>query len=405
MAQVRFVILGRGQFPTSSAGLRIRMWAKGLEANGIRTDIIISYPAPLKSDLEEKNANEYFSLKAQNGSISSLKNIYNKIKGTYNSYKTLKQNYKNIDGVLLYGLGFLEGYFLYRFCKKYGIKFFAERCDENRQIYANRSISFTEKLALYNDLFFDKYLINKLNAFFVVTSYLENKYKSSKYSDINLKRSVPVYIDIESYNKLSEGNPEDIKEVDISVFNSNDIKIFFAGSCNHTNGLFFFLKCAANLYKNNNIKFKIILIFHSGNVNSINKFCEILGIKNIVTILPKLPFRFIPILYKNADILVLPEMGDVVANAGFPGKVGEYLASGKAIISTEFSDLSRYLINMENAMISPLGNERIYTDNLKLLIENAELRFRIGKKAIETAKEYFDYKKGVMPLIKELIKS
>ncbi len=398
----RLVIFGRGQFPISSAALRMRMWAKGLRANGIETDIIIAYPAPSERDKKESKENEHFILPVQNGKSNALKNIYQKLYGTYKAYKLLNQHFKNIDAVLLYGLGYLEGILVYKFCKKNKIKYFAERCDENRQLYANRKISFSERIALYNDLWFDKYIVNKLDAYFVVSSYLEKKYQDKKYSGLNIKRSIPVYVDIEEFNKLSAVDIDDIAEVDTSVFKSDKIKIFFAGSCNHTNGLFFFLKCAAKIKKRDNLDFSIILIFHSGDVGKVKNYCENLDIAEVVTILPKLPYRFIPALYKKVDILVLPEMGDVVANAGFPGKTGEYLASGKAIISTNFSDLRNYLHNGYNAMISQIGDEEKYMDNLKLLINDDELRKMIGRNAVETSKHYFDYKFSVNSLIEEL---
>lgn len=398
----RLVVFGRGQFPISSAALRMRMWAKGLNANGVNTEIIIAYPAPTEKDIKESLENEHFVLSVHNGKNNSIKNLYNKLIGTFKAYKLLNRKYKNIDAILLYGLGYLEGILVYKFCKKNNIKYFAERCDENRQLFANRKISFTEKLAMYNDLYFDKYIANKLDAYFVVSSYLEKKYQSKKFNKLKVKRSSPVFVDIEEFNRLSENDLENIIEIDTTIFNSKKVKIFFAGSCNHTNGIFFFLKCASELKKREHLDFSIILIFHSGNVEEVKNYCTNLGIEEIVAILPKLPWRYIPALYKKVDILVLPEMGDVIANAGFPGKTGEYLASGKAIISTDFSDLSVYLKNGFNAMISPIGDEERYMQNLKSLILDAELRKTIGENAVKTAKEYFDYKFGVLPLISEL---
>ena len=124
-------------------------------------------------------------------------------------------------------------------------------------------------------------------------------------------------------------------------------------------------------------------------------FADEKDIINYVSIYHGIPHNYIPSLYDSSDILVLPEQGNVVANAGFPGKVGEYLISGKAIISTNFSDLSFYLINDYNCMISGIGDHLTYIKNLKTLIYDKEKRINLGNNAIKTGLKYFNYSDAV----------
>lgn len=384
------LIFGRGQFPISSAGLRMRNWAFGLEKNGIKTKILIAYPAPSKEDVKLLKTNEFFILPPSNKNNTFI-DLFNKIKGTISGYIYLKKNKEEIDAVLLYGIGFIEGLLVYIFCKKYKKIFIAERCDENRQKYLGRKLKFSELLAMYNDYFFDKFLLKKLNILFVVSSYLENKYrKLIKNSNTKIIRSSPVFINFEQFDKLRYEMTIEELAINVEPFKSGKLKIFYAGSANLLNGIFFFLECAANLITQKNYDFNIIFIIHSGNINLIKNYVNKLGISNKVFFLNKIPYEKLLILYNYVDILVLPEMGDVIADAGFPGKLGEYLASGKAIITTNFSDLSFYLKNKFNAMISDVGDKNLYIQNLEAVLTNSELRIQIGKNARKTAEKYFN---------------
>jgi glycosyltransferase involved in cell wall biosynthesis len=111
----------------------------------------------------------------------------------------------------------------------------------------------------------------------------------------------------------------------------------------------------------------------------------------------------LPAFYKNCDILFLPEHGNIIANAGFPGKTAELLASGKPIISTKFSDLELYLRHDDNSLLSEIGNQKTYTLNLKRLLDDEQLRQRIGKNARLTAENFFDFKKCT-GMFSELVK-
>ena len=91
----------------------------------------------------------------------------------------------------------------------------------------------------------------------------------------------------------------------------------------------------------------------------------------------------------------MPEQGDIIANAGFPGKTAELLASGKAILATKFSDLPLYLTNGVNAMISEIGDHITYAQNLEKLIVDKMQRDSIGAHARETALKMFSAKNAI----------
>jgi glycosyltransferase involved in cell wall biosynthesis len=101
----------------------------------------------------------------------------------------------------------------------------------------------------------------------------------------------------------------------------------------------------------------------------------------------------IPELLNNAKILALARPASRQNNAGFPTKLGEYLATGNPVVATQLGDIAYYLTHKESILLSPPGNINDLANNLRLLIENNNLAKMIGVKGKNVAKEYFNYSK------------
>jgi glycosyltransferase involved in cell wall biosynthesis len=78
------------------------------------------------------------------------------------------------------------------------------------------------------------------------------------------------------------------------------------------------------------------------------------------------------------------------ANAGFPFKLGEFLASGKAVIATSVGDVPNYLFNDINALVIHPNSVDEIIDALLLFIEDPEKRVALGTEARKTAERCFD---------------
>jgi glycosyltransferase involved in cell wall biosynthesis len=90
------------------------------------------------------------------------------------------------------------------------------------------------------------------------------------------------------------------------------------------------------------------------------------------------------------------------ANAGFPYKLGEYLASGNAIIATDVSDISKYLVNNESAIIIEPDSFMKISDAILLLYQNKDLRIKCGLNGKRIADEKFDNIKVSNILLKSI---
>ena len=72
----------------------------------------------------------------------------------------------------------------------------------------------------------------------------------------------------------------------------------------------------------------------------------------------------------NADILLMTRINSKYANAGFPFKLGEYLASGNPVIATDVSDIGYYLENMEEVIMIEPSNKNSLVKAMNFVLEN-----------------------------------
>jgi glycosyltransferase involved in cell wall biosynthesis len=93
---------------------------------------------------------------------------------------------------------------------------------------------------------------------------------------------------------------------------------------------------------------------------------------------------------QQADILCITRTGSIYANAGFPFKLGEYLATGKPVIVSDVGDVRYYLDNMTDALIVEPDNIESIIQALKFCINNPEEASRIGLNGKSKCKRHFD---------------
>ncbi len=101
----------------------------------------------------------------------------------------------------------------------------------------------------------------------------------------------------------------------------------------------------------------------------------------------------------ECDIFCMTRVNTKFANAGFPFKLGEFLASGKAVVATSVGDVPNYLFNDINAMVVQPNSVDDLIDALLQLIENPDKRKRLGAEARKTAEKCFDSDKVGMKLL------
>lgn len=101
----------------------------------------------------------------------------------------------------------------------------------------------------------------------------------------------------------------------------------------------------------------------------------------------------------ECDIFCMTRVNSLYANAGFPFKLGEFLAAGKAIVATDVGDVCDYLVNDVNALVIKPDSVDELVGVLSSIIENPGKIQSLGAEARKTAETHFDTEKVSLKLL------
>lgn len=94
----------------------------------------------------------------------------------------------------------------------------------------------------------------------------------------------------------------------------------------------------------------------------------------------------------GCDILCMVRHGSAYANAGFPFKLSEYLATGRPVIASRVGDVPLYLEDKRDALLIEPDSIEAITDALTYLITNPRDALDLGSRGREVARRHFDRK-------------
>lgn len=226
----------------------------------------------------------------------------------------------------------------------------------------------------------------------VSETYLNRALKVNKKAKVGL--SVFLGTDLDYFDECARNNKV--------IFNDNITRIAYIGTLGTSYDIKSIIDSIGLLKENgiNNIKFIIMgdgplkkeLVQYSANKKVDCEFTGRLGYEKMVGLLC------------SCDIGVNPIVGKSVAS--IINKVGDYAASGLPVINTQNSDEYRKLlldysagINCENGNINDIAN------NLQKLINDENLRKKLGKGNRVLSEEKFNRKKTYMEILKFIMDS
>jgi glycosyltransferase involved in cell wall biosynthesis len=92
----------------------------------------------------------------------------------------------------------------------------------------------------------------------------------------------------------------------------------------------------------------------------------------------------------SVDIPCVPRVDSLCANAGFPFKLGEFLASGKPVIASRVSDVEKFISDRRHAVLTKPGSVDELVSGIRYLLENTAGAIQIGMNGRKKAVEKFD---------------
>lgn len=183
--------------------------------------------------------------------------------------------------------------------------------------------------------------------------------------------------------------------VDTSPHSTHKLTIGYAGTPVQKDGINDLLKCFSIVKKKHPASHLLIIgdTAKKSVIPSLKKLTAEFGIIDEVTFTGLVSFNKVPPLLKACDILVLCRPDGISAKAGFPTKLGEYMACKKPIVLTRVGDLKKYFENSEVVVTCEAGDIECMASKILLLLQDNELRQSLGQRAYDWMLEHLEYRR------------
>jgi glycosyltransferase involved in cell wall biosynthesis len=222
----------------------------------------------------------------------------------------------------------------------------------------------------------------------VISSYLERKFRSKFEGKIPI-----IHLPVSAINIIKTPAKLTSRE--------ESIKILYSGTYGKKDGVFYIL----NSMKKISEKYNRIKLYLTGNPSlRVREKVSNLELNNFIVYTGFLSEEEYFSTLHSSDILLMTRVNTRYANAGFPFKIAEYLASGKPVIATKISDIEYYLEDNKNAILIQPNNSDEITSAVEKIINDRDNAERIGLNGKNVAKEHFNPEKHANQLMQFILK-
>jgi glycosyltransferase involved in cell wall biosynthesis len=127
--------------------------------------------------------------------------------------------------------------------------------------------------------------------------------------------------------------------------------------------------------------------------------CRKLNISDKVTFTGLVDSSMVKEHLLECRFLTITRPSTVQTKAGFPTKLGEYFATKRPILSTNFGDIERYFENGVDLVIAETGNPESIAIKIKWMLQNSEALELISRTGYSKAKGLLDYPVAIKRII------
>jgi glycosyltransferase involved in cell wall biosynthesis len=147
-------------------------------------------------------------------------------------------------------------------------------------------------------------------------------------------------------------------------------------------------------------KVKLIVIgVHEKNRERLYPILKNLGILDNVIFVGRVPNYEMPKYYSSSDVVLLPSLSE-----NFPVVALEAMSSGKPVIASRVGGIPELVSNNEDGILVSPGNVEQLVEALLRLLENPQLRNRMGDMGRKLVEEKYNWKKIGQLYLKEFEK-
>lgn len=240
-----------------------------------------------------------------------------------------------------------------------------------------------------NDYLFDNWLVKKMNGAFPISEVLVDNFKKIAPSKPQFK--VPILCNFEEFN--------------IPRVKTEHPYFLYCGALSYREVVDFILEAFDQLPSEP--RMDLYLILGAGEEEDLVKLqssIQKLKGKERVKIFRNIPREDIPKHFKGASALLIPLRDTLQDAARFPHKIGEYVATGNPMITTNFGEVKYYFKDGKNAFIAEKYDTTAFAEKMKMVIDNPEFAKEVGKKGRALGLEKFTYEMYGEPILEFLKK-
>jgi glycosyltransferase involved in cell wall biosynthesis len=101
----------------------------------------------------------------------------------------------------------------------------------------------------------------------------------------------------------------------------------------------------------------------------------------------------------ECKILAITRPSTTQTKSGFPTKLGEYFATKRPVLATNFGDMERYFTDGQDIVLAECGNPESIAEKIAWMLKNNGELEEISKKGYERADQLLEYRKSVNRMI------
>jgi glycosyltransferase involved in cell wall biosynthesis len=110
-----------------------------------------------------------------------------------------------------------------------------------------------------------------------------------------------------------------------------------------------------------------------------------------VRFFPRLPYDQFIRLVSASDVTAFPYPDNALHRSKCSTRIIDYMAMARAVLTTAVGQNSEYIVAGESGVLAPPGDENQFRQELERLLQDAELRARLGQAAQKRIKEKFSW--------------
>lgn len=156
--------------------------------------------------------------------------------------------------------------------------------------------------------------------------------------------------------------------------------IGYVGSILDYEGLELLIEAAGNMASHRD-DFHILFVGDGAELEKFKEMTTREGLNRVITFTGRVPFEEVEEYYSLIDITPFPRLPLPVCEMVSPLKPFEAMAMGKAVVASDVAALAEIVTPGENGLLHTKGDAGSLQHELELLLDNPELRTRLGTQA------------------------